>query len=180
MLHKFNRGHVNKVWFFREIGAASSARCLVCAALQSPCKCVLGLRFSRHNPSVNTRSLSLALALLLSLPAAHAEWVSLGTSDADTVYIDNASVRKVGTRLRVLMLRDAGEERQTPQGQVFRSRKLYFEFDCAAGQYRVLSTMVLSGHMGSGDVLASYGDPADMQTTPTNTIAYGIQKAVCH
>ena len=124
--------------------------------------------------------LRFALVVLLSPTTLHAEWSALGTSDLDAIYIDYSSVHRNGNIVRVLMLRDAAEEHSTAQGQHFFSRKLYFELDCASSQYRVKSTMVHAGHMGTGDTIESIGESDAMQPIPAGTIADGIQQAVCH
>ncbi len=118
------------------------------------------------------------LGLLLAGPA-QAEWSKLGSSDADSIYVDYSSLRKNGNIARVLMLRDAATPYQSAQGQPINSRKLLFEFDCSASQYRVKFLSAHSGHMGSGDLVESFGDVDAMQTVPEGTIAAGMLQIAC-
>jgi hypothetical protein len=88
--------------------------------------------------------------LFLAAPA-WADWVLVYDMNEASFYIDPASVRKEGRRLKVTGLQDL--KVRDVDGAA--SRRAQAEYDCANARYRLLSLTVYPEPMGRGKILWS-------------------------
>jgi len=93
----------------------------------------------------------LALLFLFFAAPAWADWVLVYDMDQASFYIDPATVRKEGARLKVTGLQDL--KVRDIDGAA--SRRAQAEYDCANARYRLVSLVVYPEPMGRGKILWS-------------------------
>jgi hypothetical protein len=99
-----------------------------------------------------TRRLLLITLLLLSSGPAYAEWVSVGTDDKLTLYVDPDTIRRKGDLVKMWSLLDY-KTIQTSSGGSYLSTKQQSEYDCTDERERLIVFAAFSGSMGSGKVV---------------------------
>jgi hypothetical protein len=118
----------------------------------------------------------LTFLLLAAAAPAWAGWVkAVVTEDDDVVYIDPATIARIGTLRRVWVVQDL--KNKGPRGE--RSRKVLWEYDCAARKYRGLSIALYSGPMASEQVLESVDTASVWIEIAPDTVDATILGAVC-
>jgi hypothetical protein len=116
------------------------------------------------------------LLLLMVAASACAGWVrAVVTEDDDVVYIDPATIRRIGNLRRVWVVQDL--EKKGPRGE--RSRKVFWEYDCVARKYRGLSIASYSGPMATEQVLESVDTASGWIEIAPGTADATILGAVC-
>jgi len=91
---------------------------------------------------------------------AHAEWTKIqATSDSGTTgFVDPSTVKTVGGYTRAWMILthpDAKPLQDKSSNKVYKSQKIFYEFDCTAEQNRILAISIHADEMGSGQVVSS-------------------------
>jgi len=118
----------------------------------------------------------LMLLLLIAATSAGAGLVRMVvTEDDDVVYIDPATVRKIGSLRRVRVIQDL--KKKGPGGEM--SRRVFWEYDCVEARYRGLSITSYSGPLGSGQVLGSVDSAGSWVDIAPDTVDAIIFKSVC-
>jgi len=99
------------------------------------------------------KRLLIGLILLVTTTAVGAEWTRSGSSDSDIIYVDKATIRRIGNLVKMWDLTDYKTAQKTVDGKSFLSDKGLSEFDCKEGRKRILAFSLLSGQMGNGKVI---------------------------
>lgn len=117
----------------------------------------------------------LLLLLFAAAPAEAGLVKMVVTKDDDVVYIDPATMRKIGNLRRVRVIQDL--RKKGPAGEM--SRRVFWEYDCAEARYRGLSMTSYAGPLGSGQVLGSVDTAGSWFDIVPDTIDAIILKTVC-
>lgn len=99
--------------------------------------------------------LLLTLLLILVNTSAMAEWSVLSQDDSGigiTVYVDLATIRKSGDKIKMWGLTDYKSAMESAEGR-YLSKKSRWEYDCKEEQMRLLAMSTYSENMGSGKIL---------------------------
>ncbi len=100
------------------------------------------------------KKLLLILMLAVVSSSAMAEWVEIGTTDKNTVYVDPTTIRKSGNKVKMWVLYDFNSAKETT-GNKYLSVKAQDEYDCKEEQERLLFFSRYSENMGGGDTVYS-------------------------
>jgi len=109
------------------------------------------------------------------------QWKLLGTSVANggiDAYVARATIRRSGASAQMSDLYDF----KTPQvfeHRTFLSARNQFEYDCAHGRRRMLSTTGFSGHMGQGSIVASDASLGAWQAVADGGVFRDYWKVAC-
>ena len=98
------------------------------------------------------------LSLLIAIcPLASAEWVNAGPSEDGTfsVYIDNNSIRRNGSIIRVSWIKNYPSVQSTRRGKKYQSVHLINVYDCKAELSKLSSIAFHSEPMGAGEAVIS-------------------------
>jgi len=101
------------------------------------------------------KKLLLTLLLILVNTSAMAEWSVLSQDDNGigiTVYVDLATIRKSGDKIKMWGLTDYKSAMESAEGR-YLSKKSRWEYDCKEEQMRLLAMSTYSKNMGSGKIL---------------------------
>ena len=95
---------------------------------------------------------TLLLAILfLFTSSAWAEWITIGENDADTLYIDFASLKPSGQIRKILELQDFKQRGKDGAMSVLTKS----EYDCEKGTYRVMAVTTFAGPMAAGKKIST-------------------------
>jgi len=94
-----------------------------------------------------------ALLLAMASSNAMAEWVKLGSSEADTLYFDPSSIRGSEESAKMWTLSDFKQTQRLESGEQFMSEKAEFEHDCKSEQSRLLYFTAHAKSMADGEVV---------------------------
>lgn len=127
------------------------------------------------------RRLVMGLLMVTLSASACADWVKIGDSMDGKVhhYLDPATIRKDGQRMRVVTLTDYDEPQVISETQRFLSVKMQDAFDCANQSGQHLSLTALAGKMGTGAVVATEPRAAEVRKVLTDTPDEDMWKFVC-
>lgn len=112
----------------------------------------------RQTPVVTKGAAMLKLFLMILLAvvnsSAAAGWVKVAESDSETntLYVDLATIRKAGHRVKMWTLLD-NKTANTINGKSYISSKSHVGFDCKEEQWRMLYISYYSGNMGGGETV---------------------------
>ena len=101
------------------------------------------------------KKLLFSLLLVLVNTNAIAEWSVLSLDDSGTgitVYVDLATIRKSGNRIKMWGLTDYKSAMESAEGK-YLSKKSRWEYDCKEERMRLLAMSTYSENMGSGKAL---------------------------
>jgi len=121
------------------------------------------------------------LALLLAVVSgdALAEWLAVGNTDATTVYMDSATLRKAGENARILVLFDLKTPAQSAGMEPFMSTKAEYEYDCKEKRVRGLYYTLHSGNMAAGEVVRKGWGPSEWAPVAPDALNQNLWKAAC-
>jgi hypothetical protein len=119
--------------------------------------------------------------LLLSNALANAEWMPVYEIDqmATTVSVDPDTIQRRGNLAEVWILYDS-KITQAGRGGPLRSTKAQGEFNCEAGQSRVVAVLDFSGNEGAGKVV--YSDSGEQEWAPVvpNSLGLALWRVACN
>lgn len=118
------------------------------------------------------------LLLFSSSGPAYSEWMSLFTTEEETVYVDRDTLRRKGELVKMWSLFDFKIAR-TVGGDPNLSSKLQIEFDCAEERTRKLASTYFSGHMGSGKANYTISDPSKWIPVEPASTGEALWKVAC-
>ena len=108
--------------------------------------------------------------LIFVSSSAMAEWVKVVTpfDEKLTTYADPSTIRKSGSRVKMLSMVDFKAAEEIKNDIYVKSVKRQIEYDCKDEKKRLLSGELFSGNMGSGEIISTskMGDwiPASLGT----------------
>ncbi|MBX3616692.1 surface-adhesin E family protein [Nitrosomonas sp.] len=118
------------------------------------------------------KKIILALTFALISTETLAQWTLIGESPDKggyTAYVDLASIRKAGNRVKMWILFDYKTEQRTLGANYF-SEKIRREFDCEEEQMRKLAFSFFSWNMEKGDLVRSYSQPQKWEKIQDNSM----------
>jgi hypothetical protein len=124
------------------------------------------------------RQAILIMLLAVVSGSAAAEWAVVVRTDISTAYVDSATIRRQGNKVKILSLIDFRASRPI-SGNAYWSRKEQYEFDCKEERSQMLSTTFHAGHMGEGDVIATTDGSGNGQSISPGSIAESLWQFAC-
>ena len=124
------------------------------------------------------KKLLIILLLAVLSTSAMAEWVPISDNDIATNYVDPATIRKAGNKVKMWVM----DNYKTMQGDgeyKHLSSKSQFEYDCQNETFTSVANLTHSGNMGSGQVVTSFSKRSDPMPVPPGSIGEFIWKKVC-
>jgi len=129
---------------------------------------------------VAMRKAILMMLLAVVSGSAVAEWVVVGRTETRTVYIDPATIRKAGNRVKMWSLDDALNKVDYVAGvKPFMSTKEQVEYDCKEEQSRTLYIYFHSGNMGGGEVVYVQSDIGEWTPVAPGSIGNTLLRIAC-
>lgn len=127
------------------------------------------------------RSLVMGLLLLGLGASACADWIKVAESMEGKArhYVDPATIRRDGPRMRAVTLTDYDEPQVISPTQRYLSVKMQDLFDCATHSGQHLSLTALAGNMGSGSVVATEPRAAEVRKVLPDTPDEDMWTFVC-
>ena len=117
-----------------------------------------------------------ALALLLAVHAAQAEWVSLAEQNGATFYIDLQTVTGTGELRQVWEMMDMPQ----PDAEGVRSVRFRMEYDCKGKRSRGLEMLAFAESMSAGKEMARLGeDPEGWEDVEAGSLYDQRLRAAC-
>lgn len=108
-----------------------------------------------------------------------ADWVEIESSPSATVYANPASLRKVGSVVKMWVLYDLRKP-DSLHGQNYWSMKSNDNYDCSADRTQRLHTLFYAGRMGSGNVIpAQYTGDYPWKPVVQDTLSDAVRKFAC-
>jgi hypothetical protein len=119
----------------------------------------------------------LASALAASSLGAAAEWQLVGSNSQAgiTVYVDSTSKFTNGSLVKMWNMSDY----LRPNERGRKSEKVQYEYDCHAGNTRMLAFVSYSGNMGDGSTILSMNSPQEWKPVPPDTSIFERWKMAC-
>lgn len=90
---------------------------------------------------------------------AHAEWLAVGRSENFRAYLDQRSLQKDGSLVRVFQLTDFVTAQWADERTVVGSIRAQVEYDCGQPRTRTLALEAYSEQMGDGRLVATQQVP---------------------
>lgn len=122
------------------------------------------------------------MCLLLSNAPVYGELVPVEKIEIaqSTVFADLSSLHRQGSHVKMWAVFDyeGGRRMESIGGFVASSKNLY-EYDCTEKRERVLATMLLSGHMGSGEIVHQMTGNLSWQPVPPEGPEHTLWMAAC-
>ena len=119
--------------------------------------------------------------ILLSHGVANADWMPVYEINqmATTVSVDPDTIQRKGTLAELWVLYDS-KITQAGRGGPLRSTKAQGEFNCEAGQSRILAVTDFSGNEGSGKVVYSNSDQQEWVPVVPSSLGITLWKVACN
>jgi hypothetical protein len=118
------------------------------------------------------------LIMLLALinSSVMAEWVEVGKSEDFNVYVDPATIRKSGNKVRIWSLHDY----KTAHGSIpYMSSTLEREHDCIKNQAQQLFLAFYSKNMGRGTTIWKDTELRNWRQVTSDTVKETVWKYAC-
>jgi hypothetical protein len=104
-----------------------------------------------------------------------AMWVTVTRNEVATVYIDSASIFRMGDTRRVWVVYDL----TSPDTKGQQSVKSYIEYDCREGKYKTISASSHPNKMGKGPALKSLPVPGGMRPVTQDSMSQQLYGFAC-
>lgn len=99
------------------------------------------------------RRIVLALLLAGVSGSATADWVAVGSSETDTLYVDLSTIRGSDNKAKMWALKDFKATQRLDEREPFKSEKAEYEYDCKREQSRLLYFTSHTESMAGGEVV---------------------------
>jgi len=129
--------------------------------------------------AVEMREAILTVLLAVMNNGAVAEWVVAGGSEIYTAYVDTATIRKVGSMVKVWELLDLQTAVQLDKGKQHMSVKRQSEYDCEQEQWRAPYLSLYAGHMATGKLVYSNANPDKWQPILPGSVGEALWQFAC-
>lgn len=120
------------------------------------------------------------LILLISVVSSQtmAEWIDVGGNNYSTIFVDSATIRRVGNNVEMMSLYDTDIAEVV--GEIsFMSSKSLDEYNCKEKQSRTLAFYWYSGNMGDGNILYSNTDANKWNLIVPKSLSETLWKIAC-
>ena len=126
------------------------------------------------------REAILTFLLVLLSSSAMAEWVAVGSSDADILYVDPETIQLPGKNLAQLWaLNDFKVAQRLNERDLYKSEKAKLEYDCKLVQSRLLYFTSHTENMAAGEVVDFNVAPGDWARITPNSRLDELWKIAC-
>jgi len=119
------------------------------------------------------------IVLLLSSASALADWTRVDGNDDQDTYVDPATIHRQANTVDLWALLDYKTSHQWSDYLLYWSLKAEKEFDCDAGQYRTLETLLHFEHMGNGQSVYTVPGGTLWQPVPADSLDAVLWKVAC-
>jgi hypothetical protein len=120
----------------------------------------------------------LVVLLLLNTPA-WAEWTRVDANEDLDAYVDLATIHRKANIVGMSALLDYKTSHQWSDYLLYWSMKTQKEFDCDAGQYHTLNSVLHFEHMGAGPSVYEVPGGASWRPVPVEGIDEFLWKFAC-
>jgi hypothetical protein len=124
------------------------------------------------------RTFILMMVLAVVSSSAMAEWVEVLSGVGGTAYVDTATIRKVGDKVRMLQMIDF-KAVQIVAGDKYMSIREEREYDCKEVQSRNLAYTSYTGNLGEGEVVWNSASLGEWSPTKPNTVLASLWNYAC-
>jgi hypothetical protein len=125
------------------------------------------------------KRLTILMLLMVSTPL-FAEWTAVGGSTDQTAYVDLATIRKQGSKVKIWHLLDFKTAIQIHKGdEKYLSMISLSQFDCEEETDTPLGLSLYSGKMGRGKVIYTDSVKDEPAQIPPGSIIQIILKIAC-
>ena len=125
------------------------------------------------------RKTILMLLLAVVSSSAMAEWVAVGSSEIDTLYVDPSTIRGADNRAKMWALNDYKVTQRVDEHEPFKSEKTEYEYDCKEQQSRLLYFTSHTGNMAEGEVVDYNIVPGEWTRFPPGSALDVLWKIAC-
>jgi len=120
-----------------------------------------------------------ALAYLLMPNLAFADWQKVTSTDSGVIYVDDGSMKKVGSIRSFWSLFDYRAPQKAQRGAYYVSTRTHMEMDCRKEMVHILQFSMHSGPMLTGEIIDSQGVMREWQSIPPDTPLVSLFRFVC-
>jgi hypothetical protein len=124
-----------------------------------------------------------AILIFLSALAssnAMAEWVAVGRSDADILYVDPETIQWLGNNTAKLWaLNDFKVAQRLNERELYKSEKAQYEYDCKLVRSRLLYFTSHTENMAEGEIVDFNVAPGDWARVTPNSRLDELWKIAC-
>ena len=124
------------------------------------------------------KKLLITLLLAVLSTSAMAEWVLINDNDIATNYVNPATIRKAGNKVRMWSMDDYKTMQITGEYKYI-SMKTQIEYDCQNETFTSVALLSFSGNMGSGQVVLSTYQRLDPIPVSPESIGELAWKVAC-
>jgi hypothetical protein len=129
---------------------------------------------------VDTLSGVMAVVVVMASFPAAAEWVKVAQTSAATFYVDDASIVKTGTQVKIWQLTDLNKTGSMPAAPTDHLSSIsQSHYDCAQRQFRTGYSVDYTGPMGSGPPVRSVLGSHTLAPVPPDSVEAQISAFVC-
>ncbi len=121
----------------------------------------------------------LMLVLLLLSTPAWAEWTRVDRNDDLDAYVDLATIHKQANIVDMWALLDYQTAHQWSDYLLYWSMKTQKEFDCDAGKYHTLDSMLHFEHMGNGQSVYTVPGGTSWRPVPADSVEAVLWRFAC-
>ncbi len=120
----------------------------------------------------------LMMLLAIMSSSAMAKWTAVNENKESIQYVDLATIRKSGNKVKMWGLRDYKSEQEVA-GDKFLSSKIQWEYECKEEQLRQLFFRPFSGYGGRGQPTTWHNKPGEWKPVMPQSIGEIIWKIAC-
>ena len=126
-----------------------------------------------------TRKAIPILLLAIVSGSAMADWVEVGRSKTDTLYVDPSTIRGTDSVARMWALNDYKATQRLDNREPFKSETMEYEYDCKDEQSRLLYFTSHPDNMAEGEVLDFNVVPGAWTRNPPGSGLEVLWKIAC-
>ena len=125
------------------------------------------------------RNVLLIVLLTAAGNSAMADWIAIGSSKSNTLYIDPSTIRGTDDKTRMWALSDFKTAQHLDESEPYKSQKAEYEYNCKDARLRVLYITSYSANMAEGDIVDFNMAPGDWIQVPRGSATEALWKIAC-
>jgi hypothetical protein len=125
------------------------------------------------------KTLFFVAVLLLSSGPAHAEWVAIGTTVDETIYVDLETIHRNGGFVLISVLSDFKAAQHLKDGSLYLSTRLRHQYNCIGQRFRLLAVTLFAGNMGKGAILDDLAKEGPWRPIPSDSVGRQLMELAC-